>query len=888
MTVKFKNYIMYLTKWIVLISFFVNVNLHDARAQEDRESLLLRGSLPSGETKYSCLDVETFTVPAHLGDVRYFFRGSSDRFVIHLQDAHCNYFAQHKIAGILEYLNEEYGVNMINLEGGFEGYDLSAFTAITGREIRREVADYFVKKGEINGAEFYAINNPERVTLWGIEDKELYLKNLQVYRDSLEYKDQVDGFLKILTHILNNLKRYIYSPELLKIDMAYNAYKSGNMDFRGYLDFLIGKAKEKGIQVKNFSNLYLLFQAMETESEIDFKKANTERSTLVGELKNNLSQNEIRELVSKTVDFKVKKISRKVFYNFLLKKARQINLDIKWFPALSSYIIYVSLYEAVDMAKVMEELDGLENKIKEPLYRNDVQRWLNVLSRNLALMRNIFTILLTKVDYRYYLGNKDSFKIRGYQEFIGKEAPLYKIDTRPDSNISRLDDYRERITKFYEYSFKRDEVFLNNLRFSSAEGNLETAVLMTGGFHTENLCELFKQAGISYVSIMPKFEMEPGYESPYFDILAGQTTDLQRMLASSFAKASMLQVASKLSSLGEAVWGVKGIDSFKAAIYIVELITRSKREEGKDIRVALVEDNNTPVLDSKRNAVIFGEKGALLETVTVKGLLEIVNQREKESGQGMEKKSESESTVKIEPLIKEKAKTLSEIQVENAKQVIGDFRQDKTDIIVMPGSEMYVAYQEAVNRSSSRKLHKDYGQETLPYSYQYGDNWENNLKDLLEERIINAFDKSTGKGPRILLYLPITQEEKSSIFDEGKLLEDYASLKNSITIIRQTDIPEDGVIDNVMHIVLGKAFLNYERFRKNEDGTEAVFSQEARTRLVLFIKSLILNPDDIDIKKAPEVITKILDGVFALRMRPIDYTEIQDWKNAQDEVLRAL
>lgn len=882
-----KKHVVYLTRWVVLISFFVNFNLNGMVAKsDDRDSLLLRNSLSREPVRYAWLDVETFTIPAHLGEVRYSFRGDSDRLVIHLQDAHCNYFAQHRIADLLDYLNKEYGVRMVNLEGGIGDYDLRAFTSITGEDIRREVADYFVKKGEINGAEFYAINNPEKVTLWGVEDKDLYLKNLQVYRDSLGYKDQVDGFLKVLTHILNNLKRYIYSPELLKIDTAYNAYKAGNMDFREYLEFLIKKAKQRGLKVKDFSNLYLLSQSMEIENKIDFQKANTERSILVDELKNNLSKNEVRELVLMTVNFKTKKLSRKVFYNFLLKKAREINLDIKQFPSLSDYIIYVSLYEAVDRTKVMEELDGLEKEIKEPLYRNDIQRWLNVLSRNLALMRNIFTVLLTKIDYGYYLNNKDSFEVREYQEFIGKEAPVYKIYTKPDPNISKLDDYRERITKFYEYSFKRDEVFLENLRFSSAEGNLETAVLMTGGFHTENLCELFKKAGISYVSIMPKFETEDGYESPYFDILAGQTTDIQRMLTSSFAKASMMQVASKLSSLGEAVWGKEGIDSFRAAIYIVEYIVQSKKESGKDIKIALVEENNTPVVDNEGKSVIFGEKGSIAKTMTVRALLEIAGLSRVRADINV--KPEVVPAVRLEPLVEEKAKTIGELQVENAKQAIGDFRQDKTDIIVMPGSEMYVAAQEAINRKTSRKLHKDYGQETLPYSYQYDSKWRDSLKTLLKERIIPAFDKSIDKSPRILLYLPVSQEERDSIFDKEGILEEYSNLKDNITIIRQADIPEGGVIDNVMHIVLGKAFLNYERFSKKEYGAETIFSREAQVRLTFFIKSLVLNPDAIDIEKDPAIITKILNGEFVLRIRPIDYTEIQDWKESQDEILRSL
>jgi hypothetical protein len=535
----------------------------------------------AGGGDYAPLEIDTFTVPAHLGEIKYTFKGKSKKFIVHLQDAHCNHFAQRKISDIIAYLNREYGIRMMNLEGGAGEYDLDVFTSITGEAIRKEVADYFVKKGEINGAELFAINNPDKVMLWGIEDRDLYLANLKVYRDSLGYKEEVDKYIGQLDYILNNLKRHIYTPELLKMDMVYGAYKAGNKTFREYLEFLMESAGKRGVDIERFENLYLLSEAMRQEETIDFKKANIERSVLVDELKNSLSKNDIKVLVAKTLDFKTKRLSRKAFYGYLLEKAKKLGFDLGRFPSLSSYIEYVSNYEAVNRSKVMDELDALEAAIKEKLYQNDVQRELNMLSRNLTLTRNIFDISLTKSDYKYYLENTSSFDTNNFRAFIEKQALRYKIKARADPAVTRLDDHREEISKFYEYSFKRDDVFIRNIRFSeTGRGGLKTAVIMTGGFHTENLLDLFEKEGISYISILPKFTIEKNYENPYFDILAGQTTDVQRMLRSVIAQAAMLQVPSKLSQLGEDVWGKAGVDAFNAEVAI-----RTMAREGYRVTV---------------------------------------------------------------------------------------------------------------------------------------------------------------------------------------------------------------------------------------------------------------------------------------------------------------
>ena len=561
----------------VAFCFLVSYTASDVQAAVDvgNDPFVLQEAGPG--SKFAVLDVETFTIPSHLGEVRYSFKGDGDRVVVHMQDAHCNYFAQSKISEIINFLNQEYGVTVLNLEGGAGGYDLEVFTAISGGEIRHEVADYFLKRGEITGAEYFAINNPEKVTLWGIENKDLYLENLDVYRTSLTYKEEVNKYLGELTRILNNLKRNIYNPDLLKIDMAYNSYKEGNMDFREYLEFLIKKGKESAIHIRKFPNLYLLAEAMAKEDEVDFKKANSERGILIDQIKEILSPKEMKELIGKTVGFKTKRISRKDFYNYLLEKAKDSALDIKDFPALSSYIVYVTIFEAVDRFELMKEIDGLEAEIKGPLYENSEQRDLNFISRNLAITKNIYDFMMTKTDYDYYLANKDAFDLANFTEFINREAPKYRISAKLSDDISNLDNYRQKIEKFYEYSFRRDNAFLENMRFESMSAGTKTAIIMTGGFHTENLCQLFKNQGISYVSIVPRFTSEEGYESPYFDLLAGQTADVQQMLSSALAQSqtAMLQVANLLQSdpvLKKAVFGENVDNDLAARIVILSML----------------------------------------------------------------------------------------------------------------------------------------------------------------------------------------------------------------------------------------------------------------------------------------------------------------------------
>ena len=565
------------------------------------------------------LNPETFQLPEYLGSIRAAHTANLDKTVIHIQDAHCNYYAQHKINDIIGYLNKEYGINSVNLEGGKGEYDLSIFTRIREKDIREKVADYFVKEGIVNGAEYFAINNPDKLNLWGIEDTKLYLENLNLYRDTLKHKETIDKHLKALKHIFSNLKLHIFPKELLEFDKKYNQYKANSLELKSYLIHLAETAKEKEIDIADFTNFSLLRKSLTHEDTIDFRSANAERNALIDKFQKMLSKKSLEELTRKAVEFKTEKLSQHAFYSYLFEKARIINLDLTPYPELKKYTSYISTYDAIDKFEIMKEVDELDTKIRETLYENDTQRELTLLCKNLALMENMLNLALTKEDYEYYTKNKDSFNIQNFISFIEKQAPLYKITARPDENVTKLNIHIENMAKCYGCTFKRDQAFIKNLNLKN------TAIVITGGFHSENLQDLCKKRNISYISVMPNFKTRDGYECPYSGLLAGNTNGIQQKLYPIISSVSSLQIYSMLTGEIESnVWGRANVDAFRAAVLVQEQIAR-----GRDI-TNIKRDGND---------VIFYMADGTEERIPIRALLDAVHQKDID-GQ-MEKLSEN-------------------------------------------------------------------------------------------------------------------------------------------------------------------------------------------------------------------------------------------------------
>lgn len=459
--------------------------------------------------------------------------------LIHIQDAHCNYYAQRKICEIIEYLNKNYGVSVVNLEGGKGSYDLSVFTDVENNRARSEVSDYFLREGVINGAEFFAINNPDTVTLWGIEETGPYIDNLKAYRKSLENKKTAGQHITRLASLLGGLKKDVYSDEIIEFERYYGGYVKDEIDFSEFITYIAEKARDSGLRDDLYPNVGLLAKSIKDEKNIDPEKANTERNQLIEMLQKTLSNKEMEELAKKAIHFKEEKINEKEFYEYIARKARSIDVDMKQFQELEKYISYVSAYTDVDKIKITEEIDMLDSILRNKLYVNDEQKELGTLTKNALILEKMLNLTFTRKDYEYYLEKKASFTRESCISFIRKHEKNGAINEIEDA-LSDLDRLREEASISYEYTFRRDHAFLKNLKFSPSK----TTILITGGFHSRSLKELFKKNNISFVSILPQFKNDKNYTNPYAKLVSGEQNSvfnkISDILTNTLALASIL------------------------------------------------------------------------------------------------------------------------------------------------------------------------------------------------------------------------------------------------------------------------------------------------------------------------------------------------------------
>lgn len=477
----------------------------------------------------SVTNPESIVVPREFGLVKTKFTGKDDRLIIHIQDAHCNYEAQSNIVRILENLYKNYNVSLVSVEGADGVIDTSWFKAFPDDEVRKEVADYFMKKGEITGPEFLSITTDYNIKLFGAETRSYYIDNLNAFTSSYPLKDQTERYLNNIKSALNKLKTYIYSEDLKLMDAKYQDYESKKLAFNDYVKFLQVEAEKAKINLRAYENFFKLVSVLVYEKKIDFTVTDKERSALIDRISKVIPKEALTELVNKSLEFKTGKISSADYYSYLKKLAIDNGTDLAGdYPNLFNYIIYNSVYSRIENEKLFNDIKKLEGDIKEKLFTTDDQRMLEKLSRHIDILLGLVNIKLLNGDYEYFEKNKSEFSHEVFSDFLKKKAIQYGLAYEADNPNDAVVKALPQLEDFYSIAIKRDKALVDNTLGQMSKDKSRVAVLVTGGFHSEGMSKLLEKQGISYMVVCPSITKD--LPTPYIQILTNQKTPLADIL----------------------------------------------------------------------------------------------------------------------------------------------------------------------------------------------------------------------------------------------------------------------------------------------------------------------------------------------------------------------
>lgn len=495
--------------------------------------------VPKGRAPLRASDLASIRLSSEIGFVQEVHTSSSNplgKMIIYIQDAHCHFQAQMNIAKILENLMSRYTLSLVAVEGTAGLIDTTSLAGMGGKASKEKILQYFMKKGKITGPEYLSIMRKYFFTLYGIEDEKVYDQNVAAFQKLWPYHVKIQKTYRHLQKMLDPLKEKIYSKRIKFLAGCWDRYHSGEISFVDFSKTLSEEFEKKDGIKDDQSKLgekcptWMKFlEEILIEKKINLKSLEDEERLLIKKLSPLLSKDEMKELISAQLQVRLNKKEADSFAFFLehllIQHTAEGETLLQWkmdFPQVADYFEFEHLHASLDQPRLLEELDLAASDLLEKLFENADQRKLFQIASHLALLKKFCLLESDRTSVSYYKAYAEEFHSNIFFNFISEKIEQYHLASRfSEEEMEVLDRCQILAEKFYDRANERDRILVEHTLKAMDEYKVQTAFMITGGYHQEGVKALLKEQGISYIILSPKISED---QNPhlYLDIICHQ------------------------------------------------------------------------------------------------------------------------------------------------------------------------------------------------------------------------------------------------------------------------------------------------------------------------------------------------------------------------------
>ncbi len=454
--------------------------------------------------------VSDFFVPSNLGYVVETHDAKTPHapLIVHIQEAHTNYEGQQHLISILEQLIKEYGLKLILVEGGHGDVGLSYLRGYGSPENRRAVAQKYLRNGVITGEEYLDIVSDIPLTLWGIEQADLYQKNFDAFLAVETLQGAARPMMAALTQALETLSPSLADPTLTELEANAKAFDQKTLGLADYAKFLQRLAVRVAVSEHDYPNLKRFLEAHQLEGEMDLAQVPKEQRALVEVLSGRIEPAAFNGLIEQATQLKAGAISQETFYQSLERIARQAGADLVPYPNLTRYFTYLTRSAALNPTTLAQELEPLTARIREALASTPEQRRLAEIRGQVDLVGKLVDLQLIPEEYARLRAVSLDGLCAGWDAFLREQSARVGLPMAALPALDALQAALPRLIEFYESARARDQALAENAMAKLGESRERVAVIITGGFHSPQVTQLLKARGASLVVVAPRVSEE--------------------------------------------------------------------------------------------------------------------------------------------------------------------------------------------------------------------------------------------------------------------------------------------------------------------------------------------------------------------------------------------
>ncbi len=449
---------------------------------------------------------------------------SGGKTVFLIQDAHTNASGQRHIARTLEALHNQTGFTHVFLEAGSGDDSIGFLRPLAGSADRRNVAEPYLNKGLLQGAEYFELVTDRPVKLWGVEDPALYAQALAAYRTVALGRSVHEARIGRLDTAVEVLKHKIYNPALLELDRILLSDVRESKPFTELLAELDPFLKRASLGWGEFPELAAVHRALAMERKIDFDLVRLEEAEAIHRLPE-ADRAAIEAVRSSAGRIAGSNLAVQASHAALLKEALAAAPGpARSVPAeLRKYFEYIEATQAIRTERAVREQERLTQALISRLTRTREEAGLVRAASALEAFRGLGALELTPDRYKSESANPYFADVARFEGFLNGQ--WMRLGTGYEKVVfldPAFEDWIAEAKRFYDLTLARDRQMIREALLRMDEAGERKAVLVAGGYHAPNLKRLLRESGVSYVSILPQIT-HPTDKARYERLLLAQT-----------------------------------------------------------------------------------------------------------------------------------------------------------------------------------------------------------------------------------------------------------------------------------------------------------------------------------------------------------------------------
>ena len=522
---------------------------------------------------------------------------SSDILVVNIQDLHCDYFVQRNISGIIDEISKKYNIDSVYVEGGIGNIDTSLLANINP-QYKQSVLTMLLKDGKLTGTEYYSATTAKTNLLKGVEEKDIYLKNIDRLGTIIKSKKEINVCLSKIDKEIEFLKSKYLKSKNKQFDKLLKQFENQEIPQDQFIIDLFNYAKKNNISLKNYKNLQVYLGLF--DYSVNNKKVQKELIELLASIKKILSYNEYNQLLKLTSNFT--DIQKLGLFVKEICADNNINLSKKY-PNVNKLFSLKEQSSEYNPIELVKEERKLIDVLRTYLSETETELEISYISDFEQFYKGYLTASLTAPQWEYVKLGLDKFK-----ELYAK----YSIS----NDIETLENYSSLLSEFYNVNTERNNIFIQKMGLSNnSVSNYPNSkshkllspaqkiiILVAGGYHTEGINELLNKKGISNITITPNIANSTKQSRVEYEYLAQQQVmSVKQMIAlglisNETPKEQVLAVALSLLKNNN----LDGININILAQQLNQIFSQninvSLLEDGKQLEITF-DDGSTQIID---------------------------------------------------------------------------------------------------------------------------------------------------------------------------------------------------------------------------------------------------------------------------------------------------